>query len=117
MAKKTTPQVKRLPDGVTEEQLKKLVAKHGNVYPVRQKDGDVTYVGLFRKPNLTDMSAASSFGNDQIAAGKLVYENCKLVVDPGMEENEEVLLAAIKAVNGLFRNLQAEVGEPFGAGE
>lgn len=115
MAKKND--VSRLPEGVTEEKLKQLTAKHGIVYPIRQVDGDKVYRGLFRKPNLADMSAASSYGNDQIAAGRMVYESCKLAVDPGVEDNDEVLLAFIKSVNKLFRSLEAEVGEPFGAAQ
>ena len=115
MAKKND--VSRLPEGVTEEKLKQLIAKHGTVYPIRQVDGDKVYRGLFRKPNLADMSAAASLGNDQIAAGRFVYESCKLAVDPGVEDNDEVLLAFIKGVNKLFRSLEAEVGEPFGAAQ
>lgn len=116
MAKKNDI-AERLPEGVTLEKLKALEAKHGLVYPIRQVDGDKVYRGLFRKPTLADMSAAASLGNDQIAAGRLVYESCKLAVDPGVEDNEEVLLAFIKGVNKLFRSLEAEVGEPFGAAQ
>lgn len=108
---------KSLPDGVTDEQVQALVRRHGKVYPVRVAVDNQEYVGLFRKPTLADMSAASSLAaTDPIGSNRLVYNSCKLVADKGMDENEEVLVAAMSKVAGLFRILQAEVGEPFGAG-
>ena len=111
-----TTETKRLPDGVTEEQLTQFVRKHGKVYPVRVPKDGTTHVGLFRKPTLTDMSAAASVGSSNpMAAGELLFNSCKLAVDPAMDQDDEVKVAAINGVSKLFRVLEAEVGEPFGA--
>ncbi|HQY04119.1 MAG: hypothetical protein IPH00_16550 [Flavobacteriales bacterium] len=107
---------KELPEGVTEAQLKALEAKHGRVYPVVVKVDGKTRVGLFRKPRLMDMSAASTAANP-LAIGDALYSACKLAADPAMDTDEEVHLAAVKAVAGIFRVLEAEVGEPYGSGE
>lgn len=109
---------KALPQGVSEEQLKKLVAKHGLVYPVHVRKDGAVLTGLFRKPTLADMSAAASVGaGNPLAAGELLYNSCKLAVDPAMDNDEEVRLSAINGVGKLFRILEAEVGEPFGVGQ
>lgn len=108
---------KNLPEGVTQEHVEQLVRKHGPVYPVRVTKAGQVYIGLFRKPKLSDMSAAATFGQSApVEAGELLYRNCKLAADPAMDTDDEVHLSAINAVAKLFRVIEAEVGEPFGAG-
>lgn len=121
MAKKAVQeQVKRYPDGVTKEQVEQWRRKHGadKVFPVRvPKDGKV-YVGVFRKPDLSDMSAAASVGQGSaVDSAELLYNSCKLAVDPQMDSDDEVKFGAMMGVGKLFRVLEAEVGEPFGDGE
>lgn len=109
---------KALPEGVSEEDVAKLVRKHGQVYPLTVRRDKASYTGLFRKPTLADMSAAASVGTDNpMAAGELLYNSCKLAVDPAMDNDDEVKVAAINGVGKLFRILEAEVGEPFGGGQ
>lgn len=109
---------KKLPAGVTAEQVQQFVNRHKQVFPVRvPKDGQ-TYVGLFRKPKLSDMSAAAAIGQgDPIGAGELLYNQCKLACDPEMDSDDEVRMAAINGVSKIFRVLEAEVGEAYGAGQ
>lgn len=113
-----TKEKKRLPDGVTEEQLTQWLRKHGKVYPVRVKKDDAEHLGLFRKPDLSDMSAAASVGqSNPIASAELLYNSCKLAVDPAMDSDDEVKFGAYSQVGKLFRVLEGEVGEPYGAGQ
>lgn len=106
-----------LPQGVTAEQLQELVRKHGTVYPVYVRKDERVITGLFRKPDLAVMGAAASAGtHDPIAGGRVIYNTCKLVVDPEMDSDDEVRLAATGQVGKLFRILEAEVGEPFAGG-
>lgn len=108
----------RLPEGVTSEQVKQWTRKHKAVYPIRIDTGHGVVVGLFRKPTLSDMSAAASVGTgNPMAAGELLYNSCKLAVDPELETDDEAKVAAINGVSRLFRILEAEVGEPLSAGE
>lgn len=110
--------IKRLPDGVTEEQLTKFARQHGQVFPVRVRKDDKQYCGLFRKPKLSDMSAAASMvSSDPMAAGDLVYNSCKLAADAEMDSDDEVHLKAMTLVQTLFRTLEGEVGEAFGVGQ
>lgn len=111
-------QTKRLPEGVTPEQLTQWQRKHGadKVFPVRVKKDGKEFVGVFRKPNLTDMSAAASVGQgNPMASAELLYNSCKLAVDPEIEADDELKFGAMTGVGKLFRVLEAEVGEPFGA--
>jgi hypothetical protein len=119
MAKKAET-VKHLPDGVTEEQLTKWKRVHGadKVFPVRVTKDGKTYVGVFRKPDLSDMSAAASVGqNNPVGSAELLYNSCKLAVDPQMDSDDEVKFGAMTGVGRMFRVLEAEVGEAFGSGQ
>ena len=108
---KTSP---KLPAGVTDAELKVLVKKHGPLYPISVTRGSKTYTGLFTKPDLAIMGAAASVGKDDpIASGTILYNSCKVKVDPEMDADDEVKFGAIRSVNGLFKLLQAEVGEAF----
>lgn len=105
-----------LPQGVTPEEIKKLLAKHKELHPITVKADGRTICGLFKKPTLSILSAAAAAGaSDPLKAGEVIYTNCKVLADAEMDTNEEVHLAAITQVNGLFRILQAEVGEPLRA--
>lgn len=109
---------RRLPEGVTEEQVTQWVRRHKQVFPIEVAKDEVIILGLFRKPTLADMSAAASVGvNSPMAAGELLYKSCKLAVDPAMDSDDEVMVGAINAVSSLFKVLQGKVGEPFGAGQ
>lgn len=116
----TPDQTKRLPEGVTPEQLTQWQRKHGadKVFPVKVKKGGKEHIGVFRKPNLTDMSAAASVGQgNPMASAELLYNSCKLAVDPEVEQDDELKFGMMTGVGKLFRVLEAEVGEPFGAGQ
>lgn len=103
-----------LPAGVTPEQAKELARKHGAVYPVTVRKNKKAYVGLFKRPTLSILSAAAaSAGDDAIRQGQVLYANCKLAVDPEVDQDEELLFGMITGVGSLFKVLAAEVGEPF----
>lgn len=101
-----------LPEGVTEADVAALKRTHGTVHRIAVKVDGKEYVGLFKKPDLSILSAAASVGaGDPIASAELVYNSCKLRADKGMDEDAEVHVAAMGAVGKLFRQLEAEVGE------
>lgn len=101
-----------LPKHVTEADLKKLVLEHGPLFPVTVKRDGETFTGLFKKPSLGIISAAST-KEDNIAQGKLMYNSCVKAIDPEVEQDDELMLGMISGVGKLFRVLQAEVGEPY----
>ena len=103
--------IKRLPDGVTEEQLAILERKNGKLKAITVKRDDEVYVGLFKKPTLAILSAANSVSKEELAMGQFMYENCKVQVDPIFDTDDEVKLAAIRGVGQLFRVLEVQVGE------
>ncbi len=112
-----TTEKRKLPEGVTEQQLAEWQRKYGadKVFPIRVRKGDKEYVGTFRKPTLSDMSAAASVGqSNPMASAELLFNSCKLAVDPMMESDDEVKFGAMQGVGKLFRILDAEVGGPFG---
>lgn len=101
-----------LPKNVTEADLKKLVMEHGKLYPVTVRREGQSFTGLFKKPTLAILGAAST-KDDPIAQGTLMYNSCVKAVDPEVTDDEELKLAMINGVAKLFNILQAEVGEAY----
>lgn len=105
---------KEMPEGLTEADVKKLVMQHGQLYPITVKKDGRRITGLFKKPTLSIMAAANAGGGaDLVKVGTIVFNSCKVHVPAEMESDDEVKLAALNKVGGLFRVLEAEVGEPF----
>lgn len=108
MSKKTTT----LPEGITDADVAQFKRTHGSVHRIAVPVDGKVYVGIFKKPDLSILSAAASVGaGDPIASAELVYNSCKLAADKAMDEDAEVHVAAMGAVGKLFRQLEAEVGE------
>ncbi len=101
-----------LPCGITEAQLKQWKKEFGEnsikliSIPV---DGQ-TISGVFRKPDKTVMSAALTVGGqDALKIGEIIYDNCKLVVDPEMDAVDEIKVSAFLKLTQEFKIYQAEV--------
>lgn len=111
----------QLPQGVTPEDLKKLVAKHGKgkVFPVRVKaHNGKTYCAIVKKPTLEIIDLATSVsrdaqGIDPTKFNDFVWKNCKLACDPEIESDDELFSGARSMATSLFKAAQAEVGEAF----
>lgn len=94
-----------LPLGVTPAQLKRWKAEHGEVHliDVPMEEGEVLY-GYFKKPTLEVISATARFAESDPIKGVLVlFEGCKLKIDPGMEQISEAKIAAAKRLMPLFK--------------
>lgn len=99
-----------LPGGVTEAQVKQWKSRWGEVTSITVKDGEKSYTGYFKKPDLQTISAASRFmDSDPVRGGQVVFENCWLGGDPVMKTDDEVKFATLLQVNRLFRILETEV--------
>lgn len=111
----------KLPKSITAEELKKLVAKHGKgkVVPLYGDKDGVTYVALVKKPSLKVIDAGTSEartpdgGVDPMRLIDFIWRNCKLVVDPEIEADDELLSGARNACFSLFKAAKFEVGEAF----
>lgn len=104
---------KPLPKNVTPDDVKKLVLQHGKLTELTVKRDGKSYTGLFKKPTLAVLSACATKSDDPIAAARLMYNSCKVVVDEEVEKEDELLVAMFGGVGKLFRTLQAEVGEEY----
>lgn len=104
----------KLPQGVTPEEVKRLIAKHGTLYPITVSKDGKTYVGLFKKPTLVIISAAMPHvESDPLKAGETIYNNCKVAIDPEIDQDDELKVGVMGACGRLFQVAQAQVGEPF----
>lgn len=97
---------------IQEGQIKLWKQKHGKVFEIVVKDKDKEYKGYFKKPGIDILSAASKYvTDDPIKSSRIIYENCKLAIDPEVETNEELQLSMMLACNQLFQIKLAEVKE------
>lgn len=109
-----TPETK-LAGGVTKGQAEKWKKAHGSVHIVEvdiseNQDGSEIVTGYFRKPTLQDMEMAqAASGGARLKASKIVTKNCFLGGDNAVIENDEAMIATIKVVDTLFRQLQANL--------
>lgn len=106
-------ETKALPKGVTEAQLKKLIAVNGPLYPITVTVDGQDHIALARKPKLAELTLAAGDGKDPVGSGAMMFNTCVVAKDDAYDSNEEVRLAGIKAVSTLFRSLQARVGEAY----
>lgn len=107
---------KTLPCGISEAQLKQWKNEHGedNIHVVEvpriDDEGTGNYEGIFRKPDMSIISAASKYAeSDPIKAGEILYENCKLKVDPEMDAKPEIKASTFAQLMKMFKVREAKI--------
>lgn len=112
----STTKTPTLPPGVTQGDVANW-KKDGPVFSFVAKHEGEHYVGLFRKPTLTILHAATAANTmdggklDYFGMLKTQYESCKLAVDPKGEAIDEVKSGWQNKVAALFKQVEVEVGE------
>ncbi len=109
-------EIKTYPLGITQDMVDewKRLYKGVSIITVTKKATDTSeekvYNGFFRRPDLKILSAAGSFADsDPIKSGSVMFDNCKLKLDPEMESDDEIKMTAITKLNGIFKLHEAEV--------
>lgn len=108
---KTKSEKPEYPLGVTEAQVKKWKAQHGEVHLVEVPldDEQVAY-GYFKRPSLEVMSATAKFSeSDPVKSTLILYEGCKLKADTLLNESDEAKMAAATKVSRLFKRRTAAI--------
>ncbi len=68
------------------------------------------YYGYFRKPNLMIIAAAGKYSDTEpIKSGEVLFDNCKLQIDPELQNDDELKMSVIIRLNGLFEMHETEV--------
>lgn len=99
----------------SDAQINNWKSRHNGVYAVsvvaEDKDGKPIEVhGYFSKPDLKVIGAMGRIAQeDPIRAASVMFESCKISVDPLMESNDEIKLAAQTQVASLFKYYGATV--------
>lgn len=106
-------QAKVLPQGMTDAELKKLIAKHGPIHSyIVELDGR-THVLLARKPKLAELTLATGDGSDPMGGASKLFNTCAVAKDEAFDTDDEVRVAGIKFVAGLFRTVEGRLGEVY----
>ncbi len=105
----------KIPGGVTQAQIDMWKAQHGSVSLVQvplNDQGTSLASAYVRKPNLTDLSAATAVQeNDPMLAGQILFDNCYLGGDPEVSSIDEVKLSVIVALKSIFKVRVAAIKE------
>jgi hypothetical protein len=95
---------------VSEAQIKQWKARWGEVFEITTNTDEGKVASYFKKPNLDCISAASKFATeDPIKSGNILFENCKLWLNPAIEGDDEAKMGIIQALGQLFKVKEAEI--------
>lgn len=105
MEKEKTPATARTIDGgESEQQIEAWKRQHRKIYRVDIVDGEETHIGYFKRPDFATIKAVTKLAkSDEVEAGKVMFDNCRL---GGSEELREdaVLFMAVQAQLGKLLN-------------
>ena len=90
----TTAQTNLLEGNITEAQLKHWKHKYKRVVKLSVEDDDgITLYAYFRKPTIAIRSAVLQASKmDEFKALEVLFKNCYLGGDPGIEEEDDLRL-------------------------
>lgn len=91
--------------------IEALKREHGELFKIEMETDDgKTVAGIFKKPTIKVLSAvAKTAETDKIKAALVMYNQCKVEVDPEIEASDELKLSAAEAVGDLFKRYTASV--------
>lgn len=105
----------KFPCGITQEQLDAWKNQYGseNIKHIKvfEKAGEKEHFKslVVRKPDLDVITKASKFSTELLKAGLIIYNECKLAVDPEIEANPEMKAAALIQLSNLFKIHESDV--------
>jgi len=94
-----------------KKEIDRLKSKHGSVYCIKVDDdeGNVHHCYV-RKPDLNVISAAAKYAeSDPIKSGLIMYNSVKLETTEGIEADDEMKMAVIAKIGGIFKIRAAEL--------
>ena len=87
--------------------LAALKKEHGEIHYIEVEAEDGTFGGIFKKPTIKILAAVSKTAEtDPLRASIVMFNSTKVLVDPEIEESEEMKLAAAEAASKLFRRFE-----------
>lgn len=93
-----------LPAGITEENIAMWKARFRKVSSITVVDGEVSYTGFFRRPDMNVISAVAAVGkDDEMRAAMVMFENCWLGGDEMMREDAVIKMAAVTKLQELMK--------------
>lgn len=93
---------------ITAAQIKQWKAKYGELYQITtplDDTGKKTATGIFRKPDLKIIAAASShFDAEPLKAGEIIFKNCWVGGDEEIyATNDEAKMSVMAQLGNLFK--------------
>lgn len=98
---------KELQGQQTDEQIKMLKAKHGDILTAKA-EGHIAY---FRKPNRPEVSFAMTLQSDPLKMGEALMRNCLIAGSDVFITDIEFMLGAAKLVEQLIKVKVVELGK------
>lgn len=87
-----------------------LKRKYGRIYEVSVEDGENTYKGVFRRPDMGTMSAFTKLSKtDEFKAMQVLITNCLIEGDTEIKEDALVLMQAAGQLTSLVTAQKATI--------
>lgn len=96
--------------GLTPQQIQELKAKHHTIYQTEIKDGEETFLAIFREPDMTVLSAVNALGKTDELKGVLVlFDNCVVACDEAIRKRDLLKIEVSKSISSRMTALSSSV--------
>ncbi len=109
-----TPKAPKIFNGdLTEAQVEMFKQSHRKSFAIEIQDGDEVHIGYFKRPTLETLKAVTKVAkNDEVEAGKVMFDNCWLGGSADLRTDALLFMAVQKKLGevlngfkGLIKNL------------
>ena len=96
--------------GVTQGQIDAWKREFKEVHLITVKDGENEINGIFRKPDMTILSAAGRVAkSDPMQSGQIMFDNCLLACDDALKTDDELKVSCFSKLGELFKIREASI--------
>lgn len=95
----------------TPAEIKKWKSIHNRIHEIEVEVGGEKTLNYFRHPDLETIVAATKYEGDGVKPGMILFESCKIKVDPRVENDDEAKMGVIAVLANLFQIKVATIKE------
>lgn len=96
---------------LAESEIAALKARHGRVYVVEaEDDGGQVYAAYFKRPDMATLAAMTKLAKtDDIAAGRVLVENCFLAGADIVKTDPALFVATVGQLGKMVSSVRASI--------
>ncbi len=95
---------------LSEEQVAAFKAKHRKSFAIEIADGDEVHIGYFNRPTLETLKAVTKVArNDEVEAGKVMFDNCWLGGSADLRTDALLFMAVQKKLGEVLNGFRGVI--------